>query len=137
MGINSIVIKGCLGRDPETREMNGGRQVCSVSMAVSQGKTRPSMWLDLSAFENGDGPNGFAFKNLQEQRKGSWVTATGRLTMRTWEQDGQERRGWGIVVSELDAMPPKQDSRQSGGGHGSKSAPSRDVPYADDEDIRF
>ena len=80
---NTITIKGCLGRDAEVRSTNAGRQVASCSLAHSQGKQKESMWLDLTAWENGDGPQGWAFRDLSSAKKGTYVTVTGSLSMIT------------------------------------------------------
>jgi len=132
---NTITIKGCLGRDAEVRSTNAGRQVASCSLAHSQGRNKDSMWLDLAAWENGDGPQGWAFRDLSSARKGQYVTVTGALTMRTWEGDNGKQTRFGITVHSIDC-PPARDDQHSGGGQ--RRETSWKKPQQDDlEDLPF
>lgn len=125
---NSITIRGCLGRDAEVRSTNAGRQVCSVSMAHSQGRDADSMWLDLVAWE-GDG-QGFAFKDLSAATKGTWVTVTGRLKSRSWENNGQKNTRFEVVITAIDCPPPKDGKRPQHSGRSEQQSESQDeIPW--------
>ncbi len=100
--INSITVTGNLGTDPEVKRTAGGKSVCSARLAVSQGRDKPSIWFDLTAWEGA-----FALKDLSRCRKGMRVTASGRLQMR--EYNGREYLS--IRLDSLAGAPPPGDSR--------------------------
>ena len=139
--MNTITITGNLGRDPETRQA-GSKTVVSVSVAVSQGKDKPSMWLDVSACE--DGYTAFAANNLAAARKGDKVVVSGRLSMREWEdKNGQTRQSWGITAQDVELTrkveqqaqrtePARNPVRHTRAPH-----PAETVPYDDDEPLPF
>lgn len=50
MTFQTIVIAGNLGRDPELRSTTNGKEVCSFSVAVSEGKDKTA-WFRVSAWD--------------------------------------------------------------------------------------
>jgi single-stranded DNA-binding protein len=108
--INSITIHVRLGRDPEVRAA-GSKQVCSVSAAMSQGKDKPSLWLELTAWSD----NRFAFGDLSALRKGQACVVQGRLTVREYEKDGVTVQRIGITIDRINASADRQQQSQPSG----------------------
>ena len=106
--INSVTLHVRLGRDPEVRDA-GGKKVCSVSAAMSQGRDKPSLWLELTAW----GDNRFAHEDLQALQKGQACVVQGRLTVREYEKDGQKREAWSLEVKSLTLLGGARDRAEA------------------------
>jgi single-strand DNA-binding protein len=102
--VSTITVIGTLGREPELRYTNGGRAVCSFSVAENRTWTdhagerqEATTWLDVSCWAS------LAENAAASLVKGSRVIVTGRVEQREWEKDGQKRTAWQIVA---DAIGP-------------------------------
>lgn len=126
--MNKAQIIGNLGRDPETRQTNNGRPVCTFSVATSEKwkdrdtgeKREQTEWHRIVIF----GPLAeIAGKYL---KKGSKVYLEGKLTTRKWtDNNGVERYTTEIVLSGPQASMEMLGSRGEGGGGGGHA----DSPY--------
>lgn len=109
--MQTIIISGNLGKDPELRSTQGGDQVCSFSVGVRQGFDRdaPSVWYRCSVW----GKSGEAAH--QRLRKGSRVFVTGSLKIGEY----QDKPQYDVRVTDWDAQAAKQDgaARQDGPGY--------------------
>jgi single-strand DNA-binding protein len=113
--INQVILMGNLVRDPELRTTPGGQSVCSFSLAVnrswqgSDGQTQDAVdYFDVVAWAKlGELVN-------QYLRKGRKCLVMGRLSQRSWEQDGQKRNKVEVVASDVTFL--------DGGGAGGTSA---------------
>ena len=125
--INRVVLVGRLTRDPETRSLPSGTDVCALRIACnaswreSDGQLREHPnYFDVSVFGAPADSVG------RYTRKGSRVGVDGRLEWREWETDDQQRRQAISIVAErvqfLDSPSESRASRAS------------DEPGADDED---
>ena len=105
--INSVTFTGNLGGDPE--EIKGERQTrAKASLAVSQGKEKPTIWLDLTAWGQ------WEIKDLMRCRKGSRITVSGRLELREWnDRDGNSRQTYGISVSRQGIEQHEREERRA------------------------
>lgn len=105
MRINTVILTGHLGRDPEEKA-GGSRTFVKGRMAVSQGRDKPTIWLDLLCWSR------FASEDLMKARKGDCVTVSGRLTLSEWTtRDGEARSDLGISCEtiEVHAGPDAHD----------------------------
>ena len=101
--INVVTFAGHLGSEPESRRA-GEKIVTSARLALSQGKERPTIWLDLDAWEGS-----WAQKDLAKLRKGTRVTVTGRLTLREYvTKAGEQRQALGVNVQGIEAPRSEQ-----------------------------
>ena len=123
-GINTAIIVGNLGADPETRYTAGGTAVTNCNVATSD------TWRDKTSGEMQERTEWHRivfFARLAEVageylKKGSKVYVEGRIQTRKWQgQDGQDRYTTEIVANEMQML----DSRggQGGGMGGGGSAP--------------
>lgn len=89
---NRVILLGNLTRDPELRYIPSGTPVASFGLAINRTYTTQA----------GDKKEEVCFVNIiiwgkqaencnQYLSKGSLVLVEGRLTYRTWEQEGQKR----------------------------------------------
>ena len=74
--MNSCVFAGRLGKKPELKMTNGGKQVCNFSLAVYNPYTKETDWFEFVAW------GGAAQYMAQYGDKGDSVCAHGNLTMR-------------------------------------------------------
>ena len=99
--IRQLIATGHLARDPETKQA-GEREIVAGRLAVSQGRDRPTIWLDLACW------GGFAAKDLASMQKGDRVTVCGRLTLREGTgREGEPRQGLGVDVDSIEG--PRRD----------------------------
>ena len=98
--------------DAEIRDV-AGKQVARVRASKSQGKTKagewkPSIWLTVETWSS----NRFAFDDLAALRKGQYIVAQGRLSMR--EYDGKEGKvqAYTIDADRIDVLAERQQQAQ-------------------------
>lgn len=152
--VNKVILIGNLGRDPEIRATQDGREIANLAVATSESwKDRNSgerrertEWHRVVIFSEG-------LVNVVKNylHKGSKVYIEGSLQTRKWvDKEGQERyttevvlQGWGGTLTMLDNKggsdassesygAPAMSSSSSSGGGGSM-APAHDL----DDDIPF
>ncbi len=105
--MDTVIVSGRLGRDPEMRYTPQGKAVTSVSIASNRrmkGK-KTTVWYKLTMWET------FAEKMNEILHKGQAVTATGQLVVgedgkpKIWTgQDGTPRVDLEINVSNLEIL---------------------------------
>lgn len=118
--INQVILMGNLTRDPELRTTPSGQSVCSFSLAVNRswqgqdGSQQDAVdYFDITAWGKlGELVN-------QYLAKGRKCLVQGRLSQRSWEQEGQKRSKVEVVASDVTFL----DGGGAGGGEGGSSAP--------------
>ena len=113
--VNKVILIGNLGKDPETRYMQDGTQVCNISLAMSE------KWVDKSGSKNEktEWINVVFYKKLAEivneyLKKGSKVYVEGKLETRKWvDKNGVERYTTQIIANEMRMLGGKKDSAES------------------------
>lgn len=115
--INQVMLMGNLTRDPETRTTPNGQNVTSFSLALNRSyKDQSGNWqedtdyIDIVAWAQlGD-------RVAQYLSKGRRCLVQGRLSQRSWEQEGQKRSKVEVIASDVTFLDaPGGD----GGGAGS------------------
>ena len=154
--VNTVILVGNLGKDPEVRYMTNGDAVANVSIATSES------WKDKVSGEKKEITEWHRlvfYRKLAEivgqyLKKGSTVYVEGRIRTRKWQdKEGQERTTTEIDVTEMqmlggrNAAPSSGGETEYGGSMPSSSAPSpaRGTPAAKkppsfedmDDDIPF
>ena len=116
--INQVILMGNLTRDPELRTTTSGQNVCSFSIAVNRswqgqdGSQQDAVdYFDITAW----GKLGELVS--QYMAKGRRCLIQGRLSQRSWEQEGQKRSKVEVVASDVTFL-------DSGAGAGEGGAPS-------------
>lgn len=120
MAYQRIIIRGNLGRDPETRFTSAGDPVANFSVAVTE---------KYNGNESTEWFNCVAFKKTAEVvqkylTKGASVLIEGKIQTREWEKDGEKRKSVQVLVNTLDmcgggrnkakAEPPYEPAQDTG-----------------------
>lgn len=107
-------IYGRLGRDPKPGTTQGGKAMCTASIAVDVGKDpgTETLWVSIMCF----GPLAEA---LGKHQQGDMIAAVGKLTRgRYIWQDGQERESWSLLADALHSSrtvrPGQRNSERQG-----------------------
>jgi single-strand DNA-binding protein len=118
--INKVILVGNLGKDPEIRATQDGREIANLTIATSESwkdrntgeRKEKTEWHRVAIF--GEGLVNVAKNYL---RKGSKVYIEGQLQTRKWaDKEGQERYTTEIVLQGFNANLTMLDSKGSGGG---------------------
>jgi single-strand DNA-binding protein len=120
--INQVILMGNLTRDPELRTTPSGQSVCSFSLAVNRswqgqdGSQQDAVdYFDVTAWGKlGELVN-------QYLSKGRKCLVQGRLSQRSWEQEGQKRSKVEVVANDVTFL----DGGGSGAGSDGGSAAPR------------
>lgn len=133
--INQVILMGNLTRDPELRTTPGGQSVCSFSIAVNRswqgqdGQLQEAVdYFDITAWGKlGELVN-------QYLRKGRKALVQGRLSQRSWEQDGQKRNKVEVVASDVTFLDGGGSGGDNGSGGEAKYSAPRKSGKADQND---
>lgn len=122
--VNRVEIIGNLGRDPEIRTSQSGKQFATLSVATTerwQSNGQPverTDWHRITVLSQG------LVKVLQAHgRKGQLVRVSGKLQHNRWEKDGETRYSTDVVVGNNGEFAILSAKRAE-----PVAAPSSDVP---------
>ncbi|MEY9138588.1 single-strand DNA-binding protein [Bradyrhizobium diazoefficiens] len=116
--VNKVILVGNLGKDPEVKNLQGGKSVANFSIATSETwKDRDGERQEKTEWHNcqvwGENLIKVVDKYLS---KGDKVYVEGKIQTRKWEdQDGKDRYSTEIVVYELKMLSTKGDGGSRGG----------------------
>ncbi len=124
--INKVILVGNLGRDPEIRAMQDGREVANLALATSESwkdkntgeRREKTEWHRIAIFNDG-------LVNVVKNyvKKGSKLYIEGQLQTRKWvDKEGQERYTTEVVLQGYGGNLTMLDSKGSGGGMADNSA---------------
>ena len=107
-GVNKVILVGNVGTDPESKQFDWGL-VCNISVATSE------TWKDKNTGEKQEKTewHRVVFKNRlaevvdQWVKKGSKIYIEGKLTTRSWEQNGEKRYATEIEGREMQMLDSK------------------------------
>lgn len=130
--VNKVILVGNLGRDPEIRTTQDGKEIANFSVATSE------TWKDKSTGERkektewhrvvvfNDGLVG-VIKNYV--KKGSKVYLEGSLQTRKWtDKDGQEKYSTEVVLQGFNSVLTMLDSKRDSGGMSDSASGSYAAP---------
>lgn len=146
--INTIAIIGRLGRDPDLKYTQGGKPVCSFSLAVDRRQKGETDWFQVTAWDK------LAELCNEHLRKGRQAAVRGRMQSRTYEaQDGSKRTSWEVVAEDVQflggreeqdapAAPPQQQPQRQAQQRQASPATRQTVqqawgPLPDDDGVPF
>lgn len=137
MSVNRVILIGFLGKDPETRYLQSGTQVCNFSIATTEKWTSNGEPQEHTEWHNIQ-----AFGKLAEicgryLKKGRQVYIEGRIHSREYtDKSGIQRRAFDIVANAVQFLGAKGDNVNADrAGYDPGPEPSRATP--DDGDIPF
>lgn len=142
--LNKAIIIGNLGKDPEIRSTQDGKQIANLTVATSESwkdrntgeRKERTEWHRVSIFN--EALAGVASNYL---RKGSKVYIEGQIQTRKWtDQSGQERYSTEVVLQGFDAKlilldkaeaaPQAREATRHNGSPGGYSALDDEIPFA-------
>jgi single-strand DNA-binding protein len=146
--VNKVILVGNLGRDPEIRSTQDGREIANITVATSESwkdkstgeRKEKTEWHRVVIFSEG-------LVNIVKNylKKGAKVYIEGSLQTRKWtDKDGQEKystevvlQGFGSTLTMLDGK--REGSSESSGGYNQASAPASKQPASElaDDEIPF
>ena len=111
--MNSIVLVGRLGKDPETKQTPNGNTVTTMCIAVDKvgkDKQKETDWIDCTAFgKTGEIISGYC-------KKGSQVGVVGSLQTRTWkDNDGKNHKFTFVMVDKVELMGKAPEATEQSG----------------------
>ena len=130
---------GHLGRDPETRELDGGKTMARMSIGVNVGfgERKQTLWVNAVAFGRTAETIGRFCK------KGAYVEVSGELRPNEWEKDGVKNRSFELAINQFNFGPKVEGNddpgayRPSGDTGTRKAAETKSAPVEDDQDLPF
>ncbi|HYW95300.1 MAG TPA: single-stranded DNA-binding protein [Bacteroidales bacterium] len=135
MSVNKVILVGNVGKDPETRYLEGGTAVSKFSMATSETyRNRDGEKITTTEWHNIVVWRGLAEVCEKYVRKGSQLYIEGRIRTRTYnDKDGNTKYFTEIVGDNMQMLGKRSDDTQentSGAGSyqqesGNTSAPKR------------
>ena len=115
--INKVILIGNLGRDPETRHLEGGSVVSKFSLATNENyQDRNGEWQTQTEWHNIVCWRSLAERAEKSLRKGNLVFVEGKLTTRKWQdKDGNDRYTTEVVARVIKQLERRDQSLDSGG----------------------
>jgi single-strand DNA-binding protein len=105
--VNQVTLVGRLGKDPELKQLDGGKVVAKFTVATSfgTGENEHTDWHNVVAWEK------TAENAAKYLKKGSLVYVSGRITTRSWEdKDGVRRYMTEVVANTALSLSPKSST---------------------------
>lgn len=138
--MNTVILKGNLGGPAEVKTLNGGKTVASFSIAVNEYKGKDetgqskyaSFWVKVVCW-------GWLAENVASKlEKGTTVIVQGRLSIRSWEdQGGQKRYSTEIVAEDVSRVQKNARSESDMSSLESQLFGNGDDSYGDNGDGSF
>ena len=117
--LNKVLLIGRLTRDPELRYTSSGRAVSDLGIAVNREYTVNNERRKETAFVDVTAWGRTAEVICEYLKKGREIFIEGRLTLDTWEQEGQKRSKLKVVADSFQFVGGGGgESREGGGDYG-------------------
>ena len=114
--MNTVIISGYLGNDPEMFYTNDGDPIASFNLAVKSGRDKTS-WIKVTAFKK------MAEICQTYLHKGAKVIVNGSMDQEKWESNGEHRSGIKVIAYNIEFM--KTDGR----GFEDGNSGDGDIPF--------
>jgi single-strand DNA-binding protein len=111
MSVNKVILVGNVGKDPETRYLEGGTAVCSFPLATSETyRNRDGERITSTEWHNVVLWRGLAEVAEKYVKKGSQLYIEGRIRTRSWDdRDGNKRYTTEIVGDNMQMLGKRAD----------------------------
>ena len=137
--LNKVTLIGNLGKDPEIRSTNDGREIASFSLATSESwkdkssgeKKEKTEWHNIVVFSEG------LVRFIKSYvKKGSKIYIEGQLQTRKWtDKDNNDRYTTEIVLQNYNSALILLDSKGDGSTSSNYNDNSKSVPNFDNSDL--
>jgi single-strand DNA-binding protein len=134
MSVNSVILVGHLGKDPELKTMTSGESVANASLATTEN------WKDKSGVkqEKTEWHNLVFYRRLAEiagqyLKKGSLIYIEGKIQTRKWQtKEGHDRYTTEIIVKDMKMLGGKPSSSPvQTTAQPTKQLDDADIPFGD------
>ncbi|HUS87287.1 MAG TPA: single-stranded DNA-binding protein [Bacteroidales bacterium] len=100
---NKVTLIGNLGKDPEVKDLDGGRKVAKFTVATTESyKNETGDKISETSWHNVIAWNGLATIAEKYLKKGREVAVEGRISYRNWEdKEGIKRYFTEIILSQI------------------------------------
>lgn len=146
--VNKVILIGNLGKDPEVKSFDNGGMIASFRIATTE------RWKDKASGEPKEKTDwhnitvrraGLAKVVQDYVKKGMSVYVEGRLTNRSWEQNGETKYITEVDVDALTILTPRGQNQGSSNGSVAMSSEPSNVPMvepiaasgAEEDDLPF
>jgi single-strand DNA-binding protein len=111
MSVNKVILVGNVGKDPETRYLEGGTAVCSFPLATSETyRNRDGERITNTEWHNIVLWRGLAEVAEKYVRKGSQLYIEGRIRTRSWDdREGNKRYTTEIIGDNMQMLGKRAD----------------------------
>jgi single-strand DNA-binding protein len=141
-GVNTVILIGNLGRDPEIRYTTGGQAVANFTLATTEvrsnkegEKSEFTEWHRVVAWGRRAEICG------EYLSKGKMVYIEGALRTRSWEdREGKKRWTTEVIVQNMQILSPIGDKGKSSSETGEKLTEDFEIgdePFGQDDDVPF
>jgi single-strand DNA-binding protein len=114
--LNVITLVGNVVADPTSRSTNTGKNVATVRLAVNNPlNDKEVLFINVDTWEK---QADFVTKFV---KKGSMVSAVGRLRQDEWEKDGVKRTAYSVVAERVNFIGSKKKDGAATGGNDQSS----------------
>lgn len=105
--MNSVIVNGNIGREPEITMTSGGKKLCNFSLANDKGN-KEVQWVDCRAWDN-------KAEYLEKYvHKGYRLLVQGRLMFDTYTKDGEKRKSIYVLCDRVEIeRSTENDTRRS------------------------
>jgi len=137
--MNTLIVIGNLGQDPELKYTPSGTAVVNFSIAVNEhykdkdgNKVQKTNWFRVNAFQR-------TAEIISEYcKKGSRIGITGQLQQRIWtDKDGGNHSVVEIRAREIELLSAREGNGNNGHVNPPPTNGSEFAPPLDDDDIPF
>lgn len=106
--MNIAILMGRMTRDPELKYTSGGKAYTNFTLAVQKTKDEAE-FIDCVAWEK-------TAENIAEYfRKGNRILIQGRLSVNSYEQNGEKRKFTRVLVNTFEFIDSKNNSSSQNG----------------------
>ena len=130
--MNSVIVNGNIGREPEITMTSGGKKLCNFSLANDKGN-KEVQWVDCRAWD-------IKAEYLEKYvHKGYRLLVQGRLMFDSYTKDGEKRKSIYILCDRIEIeRSTENDTRRSNTqpkDDGSQNAPDWLTIVHQDKDL--
>lgn len=119
--VNTAILMGNLTRDPELRQTTSGKSVVNFSLALNSAyRDNSGDWQEKTDYIDVVAWGPLGERVAQYLSKGRRCLVQGRLTSRSWEQEGQKRSKVEVLANDVTFM--------DGAGRGDDDGPASSAP---------
>ncbi|GAB6279646.1 MAG TPA: single-stranded DNA-binding protein [Bacteroidales bacterium] len=108
-GINKVILVGHLGRDPEIREFNNGKQATFTLATTESYKKSDGQRIDQTEWHNIVLWRGLAEIAEKYLHKGDMIYLEGKIRRREYEDQGQKKYFYAIQGDNFTILSPKKE----------------------------